>query len=79
MMMLGPEGAQLPGVTPAGSDTATGGPRSVPRPAPPRSRYVTTSPRGGHISWGERQRWRENIYGDVQIARKGVGGGGMTQ
>ena len=74
MMMLGPEGAQLPGVTPAGAETATGGPRPVPRPpAPHRSRYVTRSPRGGHISRGERKRWRENIYGDVQIVRRGGG------
>jgi hypothetical protein len=72
MMMLGPEGAQLLGVTPAGADTATGGAAaSLPScPAPPRSRYVARSPRGGHITRGERKRWRENIYGDVQIVRR---------
>jgi hypothetical protein len=57
MMMLGPEGAQPLRVTPAGaesSDTTTGGPWPLPRPAPLRSRYVTENPGGAHTKGREK-------------------------
>jgi hypothetical protein len=63
MMMLGPEGAQLPGVTPAGADTATGGPRPVPRPAPPRPAPDTSPDHPeGDTYRGERERDGEKTY-----------------
>ena len=63
MMMLGPEGAQLPGVTPAGAETATGGPRPVPpsRPASLQIRHKIT-PRGTHIEGREKEMERKHIW-----------------
>lgn len=57
MIMLGPEGAQLPAVTPAGTDTATGGPWPIPRPAPLQIRHKITPE--GDTYRGERERDRE--------------------
>jgi hypothetical protein len=63
-------GAQLLRVTPAGaeySDTTTGGPWPVSRPAP--LRMINTA--GGILSRGDRKRWRENIRADLRDVRGG--------
>jgi hypothetical protein len=59
MMMFGPEGAQLPGVTPAGADTTTGG-AVASSPSRPALDTSQDHPGGTHIEGRENEMERKH-------------------